>query len=131
MPAAFIGIHELPGNGGQIQSIHQILVDIEEHFVVEVLLGRGRSQVGFDASEGREGPFPSCSGNRDCEIDPHQLVYFTKHAGSQWCSSKHVCQGVNPDDLGGSVRATVHAEDLAAHELSSSFLMSMSLLYRS
>ena len=76
-PAAFIGVHELPGDGGQIQSIRQILVDIEEHSIVEVLLGHGRSpQVGFDASEGRKGPFPSCSGNRACEIDPHQLVYL-------------------------------------------------------
>ena len=40
MPAAFmIGIHELPGDGGQIQSIRQILVDTEEHYVVEALLG--------------------------------------------------------------------------------------------
>ena len=76
-PAAFIGVHELPGDGGQIQSIRQILVDIEEHSIVEVLLGRGRSsQVGFDASEGRKGPFPSCGGKGDCEIDPHQLVYL-------------------------------------------------------
>ena len=60
---------------GKSQSLRQILVDIEEHYVVEVLLGHGRSsQVGFDASEDRKGPFPSCSGNRDCEIDPHQLV---------------------------------------------------------
>ena len=107
MPAAFIGVHELPGGGGQIQSIRQILVDIEEHYVVEALLGHSRSQVGFDASDGRKGPFPSCSGNRDCEIDPHQFVYLTKHAGSQWCSGKHVCQGANPGDLGGNVRAAV------------------------
>ena len=33
MRAAFVGIHEMPGDGGQIQSIRQILVDIEEHFV--------------------------------------------------------------------------------------------------
>ena len=39
MPAGFIGLHELPGDGGQIQSIRQILVDIEEHYVVEALLG--------------------------------------------------------------------------------------------
>ena len=83
VPAAFIGVHELPGDGGQIQSIRQILVDIEEHYIVEALLGHSRSQVGFDASDGRKGPFPSCSGNRDCEIDPHQFVYLTKHAGSQ------------------------------------------------
>ena len=107
MPAAFIGVHELPGDGGQIQSIRQILVDIEEHYVVEALLRHSRSQVGFDASDGRKGPFPSCSGNRDCEIDPHQFVYLTKHAGSQWCSGKHVCQGANPGDLGGNVRAAV------------------------
>ena len=81
MPAAFIGVHELPGDGGQIQSIRQILVDIEEHYIVEALLGRGRPQVGFDGSDGRKGPFPSCSGNRDCEIDPDQFVYLTKHAG--------------------------------------------------
>ena len=84
MPAAFIGVHELLGDGGQIQSIRQILVDVEEHYTVEALLGHGRSQVGFDASDGRKGPFPSCSGNRDCEIDPHQFVCLTKHAGSQW-----------------------------------------------
>ena len=103
-PAAFIGVHELPGDGGQIQFIRQILVDIEEHSIVEVLLGHGRSsQVGFDALEGRKGPFPNCSGNRDCEIDPYQFVYLTKHAGSQWCSGKHVCQGANPDNLGGNV----------------------------
>ena len=107
MPAAFIGVHELLGGGGQIQSIRQILVDIEEHYVVEALLGHSRSQVGFDASDGRKGPFPSCSGNRDCEIDPHQFVYLTKHAGSQWCSGKHVGQGANPGDLGGNVRAAV------------------------
>ena len=47
MPGAFIGVHELPGDGGQIQSIHQIVVDIEEHYVVEALLGHGRSQVGL------------------------------------------------------------------------------------
>ena len=41
------------------------------------------------------------------ETDPHQLVYLTKHAGSQWCSGKHVCQGVNAGDLGGNVRAAV------------------------
>ena len=77
-PAAFIGVHELPGDGGQIQSICQILVDIEEHSIVEVLLGHGRtSQIGFDASEGRKRPFPSCSGNRACEIDLHQLVYLS------------------------------------------------------
>ena len=59
MPAAFIGAHELPGDGGQIQSIRQILVDIEEHYVVEALLGHSRSQVGFDASDGRQkGTFP-------------------------------------------------------------------------
>ena len=68
MPTAFIGIHELPGDDGQIQSVRQILVDIEEHYVVEALLGHGRSQVGFDASGRRKGPLPSCSGNRDCEI---------------------------------------------------------------
>ena len=77
MPAAFIGIHELPGDGGQIQSICQILVDNEEHYVVEALLGHSRSQVGFDASDGRKGPFPSCSGNRDCEIDPYQFKLST------------------------------------------------------
>ena len=76
-PAAFIGVHELPGDGEQIQSICQILVDIEEHSIVEVLLGHGRSsQVGFDASGVRKGPFPSCSGNGACEIDPHQLAYL-------------------------------------------------------
>ena len=66
MPAAFIGVHELPGDGGQIQSIRQILVNIEEHYTVEALLGHGRSQVGFDASDSRKGPLPRCSGNRDC-----------------------------------------------------------------
>ena len=74
---AFTGIHKLPGDGGQIQSIRQILVDIEEHYVVEALLGHGRSLVGIDASEDRKGSFPSCSDNRDCEIDPHQFVYLT------------------------------------------------------
>ena len=75
MPHA--GVHELPGDGGQIQSIRQILLDNEEHSIIEVLLGHGSSsQVGFDASKGRKGPFPSCSGNRACEIDPHQLVYL-------------------------------------------------------
>ena len=77
MPAAFIDVHKLPGEG-QIQSIRQILVDIEEHYTVEALLGHCRSQVGFDASDSRKGPFPSCSGNRDCEIDPHQSVNLTK-----------------------------------------------------
>ena len=28
-------------------------------------------------SDGRKGPFPSCSGNRDCEIDPHQFKLST------------------------------------------------------
>ena len=71
-PGAFIGVHELPGDGGQIQSIRQVLVDIEEHSIVEVLLGHGRSsEVDFDASDGRKGPFPSCSDNRACEIEPH------------------------------------------------------------
>ena len=58
MPVAFIGVHELPGGGGQIQSIRQILVDIGDHYVVEALLGHSRSQVGFDASDGRKGPYP-------------------------------------------------------------------------
>ena len=109
MPAAFTGVHELPGDGGQIHSIRQIVVEIEEHYVVEALLGHSRSQVGFDASDGRMRPFPSCSGNRDCEIDPHQFKLSTSlnNAGSQWCSSKHVCQGANPGDLGGNVRAAV------------------------
>ena len=81
----------LHGDGGQIQSIRQTLVDIEEHSIVEMLLGHSRSsQVGFDALEGRKGLFPNCSGNRECEIDPHQFVYLTKHAGSQWWSGKHV-----------------------------------------
>ena len=66
MPAAFIGVHELPGDGGQIQFIRQILVDVEEHYVVEALLGHSKYQVGFDASDGRKGPLSSCSGNRDC-----------------------------------------------------------------
>ena len=107
MPAAFIGVHELPGDGGQIQSIRQILVDIEERYVVEALLGHSRSQVGFDASGGRKGPFPSCSGNRDCEIDPHEFVYLTKHAESQRCCGKHVCQGANPGPLRSNIRAAV------------------------
>ena len=47
MPAAVIGVHELPGDGRQIQSIRQILVDTEEHYVVEALLGHSRSQVGL------------------------------------------------------------------------------------
>ena len=69
------GVHWRPRtawNGGQIQSISQISLwtCTEEHYVVEALLGHGRSQVGFDASEGGKGPFPSCCGNRDCEIDP-------------------------------------------------------------
>ena len=51
---------------GKIQSIRQILVNIEEHYTVEALLGHGRSQIGFDASDSRKGPFPSCSDNRDC-----------------------------------------------------------------
>ena len=41
------------------------------------------------------------------ETDPHQFVYLTKHVGSQWCSGKHVCQGANPGDLGGNVRAAI------------------------
>ena len=59
------------------------------------------------ASTSGGAPFPSCSGSRDCEIDSHQFVYLTKHAGSQWCSGKHVCQGANPGDFGGNVRAAV------------------------
>ena len=47
MPVVFIGVHEPPGDGGQIQPIRQILVDIEEHYVVEALLGHSRSQVGL------------------------------------------------------------------------------------
>ena len=105
MPGAFLGVRELPGDGGQIQSIRQILVDIEEHYVVDALLGHGRSQVGFDASDGRKEPFPSCSGKRDCEIDPLQFKLSTSlnNGGSQRCSAEHVCQG----DLGGNVRAAV------------------------
>ena len=53
MPEAFTGVHELPGDGRQIQSVRQILVGIEEHSVVEALLGHSRSQVGFGASDGR------------------------------------------------------------------------------
>ena len=107
MPPAFIGVHELPGGGGQIQSIRQIFMGIEEHYVVEALLGHGRSQVGVDASEDRKRPFPSCGDNRDCEINPHQFVYLTKHAGTQWCSGKPVSQGANPGDLGGMSRVAV------------------------
>ena len=85
---------------GQIQSIRQILVDIEEHYVVEVLMGHGRSQVGFDASEGRKGPFPSCSGNRDCEIDPHHAAKLstsiTKDAGSRDAAAKARLPGCEP-----------------------------------
>ena len=40
-------------------------------------MGHRRSQVGFDGSDGRKGPFPSCSGDRDCEIDPHQFKLST------------------------------------------------------
>ena len=88
-------------------SVRSLVEDIEEHYVVEALLGHSRSQVGFGALDGKKGPFSGCSGNRDCEIDPHQFVYVTKQAGSQWCSGRHVCQGANRGDLGGNVRAAV------------------------
>ena len=132
-PAAFIGVHELPGDGGQIQSIREILVDIEEHCIVEVLLGHGRSfQVGFHALEGRKGPFPSCSGNRDCEIDPHQFVYLIKHVGSQWWSGRHVCQGANPGNLGRNVSyRKLFRRSGSTRSCLSNFLMSVSLLYKS
>ena len=132
MPAAFIGAHELPGDGGQIQSIRQILVDIEEHYVVEALLRHSRSQVGFDASDGRKGPFPSCSGNRDGEIDPHQFKFSTSlnMLEASGAAGKHVCQGANPSDLGGTVRAAVQ-KIWQQTECLSRFLMPMSLLYKS
>ena len=65
-------------------------------------------------------PFPCCSGKRDCEVDRHQFVYLTKHAGSQWCSGKHVCQRANPGDLGGNVRAAV-APDLSYRQALANF----------
>ena len=108
MPAAFIGVHELPGDGGQIQSIRQILVDTEEHCVVEALLVYGRSQVGVDASDGRKGPFPSCSGNRDCEIDPlTSLSTSLNMLEASGAAASMFARVGNPGDLGGNVRAAV------------------------
>ena len=91
-------------------------------------------QVGFDALDGKKGPFPSCSGNRNCEIDPHQFKLSTSlnNAGSQWCSGKHVCQGANP----GGLRLEATSGQLfrrsgSTRSCLSRFLMSTSLLYKS
>ena len=135
------GVHWRPrtaySDGGQIQSIRQILVDIEEPSIVEVLLGHGTpSQVGFDASEGRKGLFPSCSGN-----------------GALWDRSSPAClpQSLNMLEASGAaasmfatVRTLVTLEAMSAigqlfrlrrsdstRSCLSSFLMSMSLLYKS
>ena len=131
MPAAFIGVHELPGDVGQIQSICQILVDIEEHFAVEALLGR-RSQVGFDASDGRKGPFPSYSGNRDGEIDPHQFKLSTslnmlEASGAAASMFARVRTLVTLEAcLGQLFRRSGSKQSCLSR-----FLMSMSLLYKS
>ena len=130
MSAAFIGIRELPGDGGQIQSIHQILVDIEEHYVVEALLGHSRSQVGFGASDGRKGRFPSCSGNRDCEIDPHHFVYLTinmlEASGAAASMFARVRTLVTLEAMSGQL----FRRSGSTRSCLSSFLMSMSLLYK-
>ena len=134
MPAAFIGIHELPGDGGQIQSICQILVDIKEQYVVEALLVHSRSQVGFDASDGRKGPFPSCSGNRDCEIDPHQFKLSTS------LNMLEASDAVASIRMFARVRTLLTLEAMSGQlfrrpgstrSCLSRFLMSMSLLYKS
>ena len=130
MPAAFIGVHELPGDGGQIQSIRQILVDIEEHYVVEALLGHSRSQVGFDASDGRKGPFPSCSGNRDSEIDPHQFKLSTslnmlEASGAAASMFARVRTLVTLEAMSGQL----FRRSGSTRSCLSRFLMSMSLLY--
>ena len=130
MPAAFTGVHELPGNGGQIQSIRQILVDIEEHYVVEALLGHSRSQVGFDASDGRKGPFPSCSGNRDCEIDPHQFKLSTslnmlEASGAAASMFARVQTLVTLEAMSGQL----FRRSGSTRSCLSRFLMSMCLLY--
>ena len=132
MPAAFIGVHELPGDGGQIQSICQILVDIEEHYVVEALLGHSRSQVGFDASDGRKGPFPSCSGNRGCEIDPHQFKLSTslnmlEASGAAASMFARVRTLATLEALSGQL----FRRSGSKRSCLSRFLMSMSLLYKS
>ena len=131
--AAFIGAHELPGDGGQIQSIRQILVDIEEHYVVEALLGHSRSQVGFDASDGRKGPFPSCSGDRDCEINPHQLnclphaLNMLEASGAAASMFARVRTLATLEALSGQLFRRSGSKRNAF----SRFLMPMSLLYKS
>ena len=130
MPAAFIGVHELPGDGGQIQSIGQILVDIEEHYVVEALLGHGRSQVGFDASQDRKGPFPSCSGNKDCEIDPHQFVYLTTFMLEASGAAASMFARVRTLVTLEACLGQLFRRSGSTRSCLSSFLMSMSLLYK-
>ena len=138
MLAAFIGAHELPGDGGQIRSIRQILVDIEEHYVVEALLGHSRSQVGFDASDGRKGPFPSCSGNRDGEIDPHQFKLSTslnmlEASGAAASMFARVRTLATLEALSGQLFRRSGSKRNAFHASSchrTTMLMPMSLLYR-
>ena len=89
-----------------------------------------RSQVCFDASDGRNGPFPSCSGNRDCEIDPHQ---FKLSASLNMLEASGAAASMFP-----RVRTLVALEAMSGQlfrrsgstrSCLSRFIMSMSLLY--
>ena len=106
--------------------------DIEEHYVVEALLGHSGSQVGSDASDGRKGPFPSCSGNRDCEIDPHQFKLSTslnmlEASGAAASMFARVRTLVTLEAMSGQL----FRRSGSTRSCLSSFLMSMSLLYKS
>ena len=62
MPAACIGVHQLHAWRWWANPIHPSdpcgVQDIEEHCVVEALLGHSGSQVGSDASGRQKGTFP-------------------------------------------------------------------------
>ena len=105
-------------------------MDNEEHYVVEALLGHSRSQVGFDASDGRKGPFPSCSGNRDCEIDPHQFKLSTslnmlEASGAAASMFARVRTLVTLEAMSGQL----FRRSGSTRSSLSRFFMSMSLLY--
>ena len=105
-------------------------MDNEEHYVVVALLGYSRSQVGFEASDGRKGLFPSCSGNRDCEIDPHQFKLSTslnmlEASGAAASMFARVRTLVTLEAMSGQL----FRRSGSTRSSLSRFLMSMSLLY--
>ena len=105
---------------------------LRSNYVVEALLGHSRFRVGFDASDGRKGPFPSCSGNRGCEIDPHQFKLSTslnmlEASGAATSMFARVRTLVTLEALSGQL----FRRSGSKRSCLSCFLMSMSLLYKS